>query len=169
MPQKYINVTPVLVHPTFEKSYKILSYTQIARPSDRSTMILVQDSVLPTPSVQRESEASVLNRAVETVFASTSQVSIHDVMTWASCHIREIAGHSAHAQGIPGTFSLPPWVNDPDMHFIWACIQVFIAYNCFVEHLAYLRIHFNTLSGKTNNKNVQVFLEWWWWWWCGWW
>ena len=34
--------------------------------------------------------------------------------TWASCQIRTIA--SAHAPGIPGTFSLPPQVSDPDMH-----------------------------------------------------
>ena len=33
---------------------------------------------------------------------------------WASCQIREIAG--AHAPGMPGTFSPPPQVRDPDMH-----------------------------------------------------
>ena len=34
--------------------------------------------------------------------------------SWASCQIRKIAG--AHAPGMPGTFSLPPRVSDPDMH-----------------------------------------------------
>ena len=34
--------------------------------------------------------------------------------TWASCHIRKIAG--AHAPGMPGTFSPSPHVSDPDMH-----------------------------------------------------
>ena len=34
--------------------------------------------------------------------------------TWASCQIRKIA--SAHAPGMPGTFSPPPRVSDPDMH-----------------------------------------------------
>ena len=33
---------------------------------------------------------------------------------WASCQIRKIA--SAHAPGMPGTFSPPPRVSDPDMH-----------------------------------------------------
>ena len=33
---------------------------------------------------------------------------------WASYQIRKVA--DAHAPGIPGTFSLPPRVNDPDMH-----------------------------------------------------
>ena len=33
---------------------------------------------------------------------------------WASCQIRKIA--YAHAPGMPGTFSPPPWVSDPDMH-----------------------------------------------------
>ena len=33
---------------------------------------------------------------------------------WASWQIREIAG--AHAPGMSGTFSPPPWVSDPDMH-----------------------------------------------------
>ena len=36
------------------------------------------------------------------------------VMPWASCQMRKIA--SAHAPGMPGTFSPPPRVNDPDMH-----------------------------------------------------
>ena len=35
-------------------------------------------------------------------------------LPWASYQIRKIAG--AHAPGMPGTFSLPPWVSDPDMH-----------------------------------------------------
>ena len=34
--------------------------------------------------------------------------------SWASCQIRKIAG--AHAPGMPGTFSPPPQVSDPDMH-----------------------------------------------------
>ena len=34
--------------------------------------------------------------------------------TWASCQIRKSAG--AHAPGMPGTFSPPPRVSDPDMH-----------------------------------------------------
>ena len=34
--------------------------------------------------------------------------------SWASCQIRKIAG--AHAPGMPGTFSPPTWVSDPDMH-----------------------------------------------------
>ena len=33
---------------------------------------------------------------------------------WASCQIRQIAG--AHAPGMPGTFSPPPRVSNPDMH-----------------------------------------------------
>ena len=33
---------------------------------------------------------------------------------WASCQIRKIAG--AHAPGMPGTFSPPPRVSNPDMH-----------------------------------------------------
>ena len=33
---------------------------------------------------------------------------------WASCQIRKIA--VAHAPGMPGTFSLPPRVSDPDLH-----------------------------------------------------
>ena len=33
---------------------------------------------------------------------------------WASCQIRKIAG--AHAPGMPGSFSPPPQVSDPDMH-----------------------------------------------------
>ena len=33
---------------------------------------------------------------------------------WASCHIRKIAG--AHAPGMPGSFSPPPRVSDPDKH-----------------------------------------------------
>ena len=33
---------------------------------------------------------------------------------WASCQIHKIAG--AHAPGMPGTFSPPPQVSDPDMH-----------------------------------------------------
>ena len=35
-------------------------------------------------------------------------------MLWASCQIRKIA--VAHAPGMPGTFSPPPRVSDPDMH-----------------------------------------------------
>ena len=35
-------------------------------------------------------------------------------MTWASCQIRKIAG--AHVPGMPGTFSPPRQVSDPDMH-----------------------------------------------------
>ena len=37
-----------------------------------------------------------------------------DIMTWASCQIRKIAG--AHAPGMSGTFSPSPQVCDPDMH-----------------------------------------------------
>ena len=33
---------------------------------------------------------------------------------WASYQIRKIA--NAHAPGMPGTFSPPPWVSDPDLH-----------------------------------------------------
>ena len=33
---------------------------------------------------------------------------------WASCQIRQIA--DAHAPGMPGTFSPPPRVSNPDMH-----------------------------------------------------
>ena len=33
---------------------------------------------------------------------------------WASYQIRKMA--NAHAPGMPGTFSPPPWVSDPDMH-----------------------------------------------------
>ena len=36
------------------------------------------------------------------------------VASWSSYQIREIAG--CHAPGLPGTFSLPRRVNDPDMH-----------------------------------------------------
>ena len=36
------------------------------------------------------------------------------MMPWTSCQIREIA--SAHAPGMPGTFSPSPQVSDPDMH-----------------------------------------------------
>ena len=39
---------------------------------------------------------------------------IKDTYPWASCKIRKIAG--AHAPGMPGTFSPPPRVSDPDMH-----------------------------------------------------
>ena len=42
---------------------------------------------------------------------------IYDIpkcMAWTSCQIREIA--SAHAPGMPGTFSPSPQVSDPDMH-----------------------------------------------------
>ena len=35
-------------------------------------------------------------------------------LPWASCQIRKIAG--AHAPGMPGTFSPPLRVSDPDMH-----------------------------------------------------
>ena len=34
--------------------------------------------------------------------------------SWASCQIRQLVG--AHAPGMPGTFSLPPRVSNPDMH-----------------------------------------------------
>ena len=34
--------------------------------------------------------------------------------TWASYQIRKITG--VHAPGMPGTFSRPPRVSDPDMH-----------------------------------------------------
>ena len=34
--------------------------------------------------------------------------------TWASCQIRKIAGCAC--PGMPGMFSPPPWVIDPDMH-----------------------------------------------------
>ena len=33
---------------------------------------------------------------------------------WDSCQIRKIAG--VHVPGMPGTFSPPPQVSDPDMH-----------------------------------------------------
>ena len=33
---------------------------------------------------------------------------------WASCQIRKIVG--AHVPGMPGTFSPPPRVSDPDMY-----------------------------------------------------
>ena len=39
-----------------------------------------------------------------------------------SCHgplVRYVKLWVAHATGIPGTFSPPPWVNDPDMHVPW--------------------------------------------------
>ena len=36
------------------------------------------------------------------------------VIQWASCQIGILVG--AHAPGIPGTFSPPAWVSDPDMH-----------------------------------------------------
>ena len=36
------------------------------------------------------------------------------VWQWASCQIRQIAG--SHAPGMPGTFSPPPRVSNPDMH-----------------------------------------------------
>ena len=36
------------------------------------------------------------------------------ISIWASCQIRKIAG--AHAPGMPGSFSPPPQVSDPDMH-----------------------------------------------------
>ena len=40
---------------------------------------------------------------------------VHSIVkSWASYKIRTIAG--AHAPGIPGTFSPPPRVSDPDMH-----------------------------------------------------
>ena len=39
---------------------------------------------------------------------------VNMVLSWASCQIRKIAG--AHAPGMPGTFSPPPQVSDPDMH-----------------------------------------------------
>ena len=35
--------------------------------------------------------------------------------SWASCQVRKIAG--AHAPGMLGTFSPPPQVSDPDMHY----------------------------------------------------
>ena len=38
----------------------------------------------------------------------------HYLTPWASCQIRKIAG--AHAPGMPGTFSPPQQVSDPDMH-----------------------------------------------------
>ena len=36
------------------------------------------------------------------------------MITWASCQIRKIV--VVHAPGIPGPFSPPPRVSDPDMH-----------------------------------------------------
>ena len=36
------------------------------------------------------------------------------LIPWVSCQIRKIAG--AHAPEMPGTFSPPPRVSDPDMH-----------------------------------------------------
>ena len=35
-------------------------------------------------------------------------------MPWASYQIGKIVG--AHGPGMPGTFSPPPWLSDPDMH-----------------------------------------------------
>ena len=37
-----------------------------------------------------------------------------DIHVWASCQIHTIC--PAHALGMPGTFSTPPRVNDPDMY-----------------------------------------------------
>ena len=37
------------------------------------------------------------------------------VIAWTSCQIRKITG--AHAPGMPGTFSPPQRVSDPDMHY----------------------------------------------------
>ena len=39
---------------------------------------------------------------------------LYTYVSWASCQIRKIAG--AHAPGMPGTFSPPSQVSDPDMH-----------------------------------------------------
>ena len=41
-------------------------------------------------------------------------VDYQQVTAWASYQIRIIAG--AHAPGMPGTFSPPPRISDPDMH-----------------------------------------------------
>ena len=37
-----------------------------------------------------------------------------DIVSWTSYQINKVMG--AHAPGMPGTFSPPPWVSDPDMH-----------------------------------------------------
>ena len=42
------------------------------------------------------------------------QISCRYLAAWASYQIRKIAG--AHAPGMPGTFSPPPRVSDPDIH-----------------------------------------------------
>ena len=46
----------------------------------------------------------------------------HTPTLWASCQIRKIAG--AHALGMPGTFSPPPQVSDPDMHHVTCVTHV---------------------------------------------
>ena len=51
---------------------------------------------------------------VQNVFYNIMTTFNTNVVQWASCQIRKIAG--AHAPGMPGTFSPSPQVNDPDMH-----------------------------------------------------
>ena len=65
--------------------------------------------------------AVVTSYTIKIWFSISKKVSAHwgpmmpvYVSQWASCQIREIAG--AHAPGIPGTFSPPPRVSNPDMH-----------------------------------------------------
>ena len=50
----------------------------------------------------------------ENCFIYFSYLEFHWPFPWASCQIRKIAG--AHAPGMPGTFSPPPRVSNPDMH-----------------------------------------------------
>ena len=49
--------------------------------------------------------------------ANTIEIDVTIAKTaWASCQIRNIL--VAHAPGMPGTFSPPPQVSDPDMHHV---------------------------------------------------
>ena len=50
------------------------------------------------------------------------KVHSHLNQSWASYQIRKIAG--AHAPGMPGTFSPPPCVSDPDMHHVMCVTHV---------------------------------------------
>ena len=47
-------------------------------------------------------------------FLEEKQAIVYNNKPWASWQIRKIA--DAHAPGMPGTFSPPPWVSNPDMH-----------------------------------------------------
>ena len=55
------------------------------------------------------------------LWSSTYQFNV-SISIWASCQIQNIA--SAHAPGMPGNFSPPPQVSDPDMHHGTCCTQV---------------------------------------------